>query len=172
MCAHHVVVKRSARVDEETAAGKAGKRGRKVESLSGLSLALPLSLPLSVPFSNTVTHRSRFVIIRVKAAVCVRDPCSYYVTIGSWRVARSFQSFCTWASTDTMLRRRWSGTTMCFFVLRNRHWSNIACCARSPLSASMARIHGNLTQTDQTDGPGAKLIGEAFVCRGLSSVLQ
>ena len=44
MCAHHVVVQRSARVEEETAAGKAGKRGRKRERLSGLSLAYPLSL--------------------------------------------------------------------------------------------------------------------------------
>ena len=33
---------------------------------------------------------------------------------------------------------------------------NIACCARSPFSASMAWIHGDLTQAGQTDGPGAK----------------
>ena len=68
------------RMQEKTAAGKAGKRGRKMERLSGLSLALPLSLSLAAPLSNTVTYRSRFVVIRVKAAVCVWEPRS----TGSW----------------------------------------------------------------------------------------
>jgi hypothetical protein len=88
MCAHNVmlkagVLKRYARAEEETAAGKAEKRGRRMERLSGLSLARmcsgkafrplsrSLSLSLSAPLSNTGTHRSRFVIIRVKTAVCI-----------------------------------------------------------------------------------------------------